>query len=277
MQLRPLPGVTLTRILDAIQVAAQEVVNVRGAGGTALDRFNAYQRWSNTTAGRLEPLLAASDVDALVTTPRYWVLQGLDPAGHGHLAGIVDLELDNRHRVLEAALDRARSDLKVYEFAGLQVVPDTNALIHQPVPLEEQDWGRLTGARHDPLTLFVPLAVIDELDNLKRSPDKKTVSRESRETVRSRARTTLKTFDALFYEPTWRATLRPADADGGAVYVRLLMDQLGHQRLPRTDDEIVDVTRALQDYTGRQVSLATSDTGMRLRARMLGVQTIDLP
>ena len=44
----------------------------------------------------------------------------------------------------------------------------------------------------------------------------------------------------------------------------------GHVRLPINDDEIVDRALAIQASVGRDITLVTYDTKMRLRARTAG-------
>lgn len=262
----PLPGVGPAAARGAVGAACVACANIRGAGGTALDRFNAYQRWSNQAVVALSGVLRRADVDRLVAGPRYFALQALDPTAHGDLGAYVDIELDRAR----AALDDARRALETAEARlcaqlGPLAVPDTNVLLHHPAPFDQIDWpaviGSTTGAH-----LIVPLLVVDELDRAKRASGT-TDARDGRERVRTRARTTLRTFEDAFSDPAAVALVRPAGPNGPAVHAELLMDPPGHRRLPDPDSELVDRAAAARDLYGRDVTIVSYDTAMLLRAR----------
>src|SRR5688572_23723118 len=103
--LTPLPGVSSQAVLDALRDIETSVMNLRSSGGTAYERFDAYRYWAEETARKLGTLVPAEWVARLVTTRRYWTLQGIDPAarGLGALAAVVDLELDERSGVIQQA------------------------------------------------------------------------------------------------------------------------------------------------------------------------------
>lgn len=148
MLIRPLPGVTGALLLDALRLAQNSVEGVRGSGGTAIERFNAYQKWANEEARRLGRLLRPRDLDSLVTTPRYWTLQALDPATHGSLAAFIDLELDERLRVISETRDELERDLARWQAArGLVVVPDSNVLLHHDEYFDAIEWATVVPAR----------------------------------------------------------------------------------------------------------------------------------
>jgi hypothetical protein len=278
MLIRPLPGVTGTLLLDALRLTENSVESVRGSGGTAVDRFNAYQRWANEEARRLGRLLRPADLDSLVTTPRYWTLQALDPATHGSLAAFIDLELDERLRVISETREELERDLARWKSVrGLVVVPDSNVLLHHDEYFDAIDWTRVVPARAEDVHVVIPLLVIDELDNQKRGARNNKVSDVNPELVRTRARVTLRKFHDLFTSTNWRVTLKPsAFPESGAVTVELLFDDPDHVRLSRADDELVDQARGLQDLSGRAVHLVTFDTGAALRGRAAGLAVIQL-
>jgi len=121
----------------------------------------------------------------------------------------------------------------------------------------------------------VPIAVVDELDGLKKSKDKH---------VRWRARHTLAVLDRVFATSPWPALLVPEDFSAlgtgglprGQVTIELVFDPPGHVRLPITDDEIIDRALAIQPLAGRQVTLLTYDTGQSTRARNAGLRATKL-
>jgi len=64
-------------------------------------------------------------------------------------------------------------------------VADTNIYLHHPDPLDQLDWRVLADHEilvHDNIEVVLPILVVDELDDAKRSTNRN---------VRSRARTTL--------------------------------------------------------------------------------------
>jgi hypothetical protein len=121
----------------------------------------------------------------------------------------------------------------------------------------------------------VPLLVVDELDRHKRKDRQTKVHPEGKETVSSRARVTLRHLEDLFGDPSWVVTLH-SDRFPAAppVKAELLLDPLGHIRLPEPDAELIDRALALQDLSGRPVTLATSDTGMIFRAKAAGLTSV---
>lgn len=278
MSIRPLPGVTGASLLDALRLTENSLQNVRGTGGSAIERFNAYQRWANEEARRLGQILRPAGLDHLVTTPRYWMLQSLDPTAHGSLASFIDLELDERLRVVSGARGELERDLARWQSArGLVVVADSNVFLHHDEYFDAIEWTKVVPARAEDVHLVIPLLVIDELDNQKRGTRNNKVSDVNPELVRTRARVTLRKLDDLFTNTEWRVTLTPSVfPERGAFTVELLFDDPDHVRLSRADDELVDQARELQDLSGRAVHLVTFDAGAAFRGRAAGLTVIQL-
>jgi predicted ribonuclease YlaK len=138
------------------------------------------------------------------------------------------------------------------------VVPDTNVLLEYPGQLPGVDWFQhLAKYVHpqDEVRVVVPLAVVDELDNLKRVP------RSSK-----RAKTALKQLYSHFGASVHaRPTLHEGTAERGRVFVELLMEPPSHVRLPRTDDELVRVAERLSAFTQRKPVFVSYDTGAAFR------------
>jgi hypothetical protein len=269
----PLPGVGPQAARDALAAALLDCGNVRTAGGTGTDRVNAYRRWSVETASALRYVLRPGDVDRLVVTPRHWALHALDPAAHLGAAALVQLELDTRQDELQAAVDALdRLLARRSAHRGALVVADTNVYLHRPEPFDRIDWsGLLPGLDHTGVHLLVPLVVVDELDRQKQGRSDRRVVRDGDETVRTRARTTIRTLEDLFADPGAVATVRP---EPEPVRAELLVDPAGHVRLPSADAEIVDTARAAQDLYGSPVTVVARDTGMVFRARAAGLRAV---
>jgi hypothetical protein len=227
----PLPGVGPQAARDALAAAHLACGNVRTAGGAGTDRVNAYRQWSVNTASALRYVLRPGDVDRLVLTPRHWALHALDPAAHLGAAGLVQLELDTAQDALAdavAGLDRLLARRSAHR--GALVVADTNVYLHHPHPFERIDWsGLLPGLDHTGVHLLVPLVVVDELDRQKQGRSDRRVVRDKEETVRTRARITIRTLEDLLADPDAIATVSP---EPSPVRAELLVDPPGHSGCP---------------------------------------------
>lgn len=277
MYVRPLPGVTADRLLEALRQAANRLTTARGSSTNAYDTYNRYITWSNQEVGVLSSCVSPASLDALVTTSRYWMLQSLDPSTKGPaLASVVQLEIEQRLRAFEAAHTLIEAEVARFAGVGRVIVPDTNIYLHAPLRFDQLPWEQFADEAEPNIQLVVPLIVVDELDRAKRRTDK--VSPDSKEHVRDRARTTLRKLESLIDDPGRPGIVRHATPTGGpSVSVQLRMEAPGHVRLADADNEIVDQTRAVLDLSGRPTSIVTGDTGMRLRARAAGLDVIDPP
>ena len=144
----------------------------------------------------------------------------------------------------------------------LLVVPDTNVYVHFK-PFDDIPWADVVGEND---VVFIVLApVVRELDKLKMEPR-----------LRDRVRGVLPRIDALFADSdsaTLRTGIRTRFEHGrGAAAVmseHSLEPSLG-------DDRIIAAALALQKGPD-PVVLVTDDTGMRLRARALGLTVRPMP
>lgn len=272
----PLPGTGPQRARDVIAAALLAAANIRTGGLTPVDRLNAYRAWSTQTATALHSVLRPSDIDRLVTTPRHWHLHALDFAAHGDAAGLVDLELTTRSGELQTAVDSLDHILARRKAQrGDLVVADTNVYLHHPMPFDKIDWpGLVPGSGSAGLHLVIPIVVVDELDRQKQGDSKKYVIRGGTESVRTRARTTIRTLEDMFQNPGWISTVRPGTPP---VAAELFVDPPGHVRHPDADTEIIDRACAVRDLYGAPVTLVARDTGMVFRARNAGLAATRLP
>ncbi|NTW38578.1 MAG: hypothetical protein HGA44_01625 [Cellulomonadaceae bacterium] len=268
---------TAERLIDALQQAENRLTTVRGSSTDAIDTFNAYIKWSNDEVSLLGGCVSPASLDLLLTTPRYWMLQGLDPGTKGSmLASLVQLEIEQRLRAFEAARTAIGVEAARYASADLIVVPDTNVFLHGPARFDLLPWERLATQAAPCVLIVVPLVVVDELDRAKRRTDK--VVPEGKEQVRDRARTTLRALAELVDDPRRPAVLRSAPTPGGpSVTLLLRLETPGHVRLPDADSEIVDQARVVLDLSGRPTAIVTSDMGMKLRASAVDLAAVDVP
>lgn len=255
----PLPGAGADNVLEALRASELTAANIATGGRPGIERFNAYQRWATDTVRALSLLLRPADVDMLVATPRYWALQGIDPATHADVGGLVDLELAQRRTDLADAADALATAAACRRaHAGQLFVPDTNIYLHHPQTFDRIDWPALLSTGSLGAHLVVPILVVDELDDSKR-----------RDKTAARARHTLKLLEDLFPNPHAIALLRP---EAPPVRAEILLDPAGHRRLPDPDSELVDRARALRDLHDAPVTVITDDTAMLFRARAAGLE-----
>lgn len=262
-----MPGVSAAQARGALQQANYAFQNVRGRGGSGAEVYFEYIKTASAQVRMLAGVLPAADLDRILTTPRYWMLQSLDPTGRGGaLAALMDLELDEKVRLLEGAERSLTDDADRLGRAQLIVVPDTNFFLHHSDDADTIPWGGLATPDVRQLLVAIPILVVDELDKAKLRTDK---IADGKQSVRTRARRTLTTFEQWF---AGGLSTPLVGTEAPAIEVALVLDDPGRARLPDADYEIIDNARALRDLTGARVLIATFDSGMRLRARAAGVQ-----
>ncbi|MFB7867439.1 PIN domain-containing protein [Streptomyces sp. NPDC056069] len=224
--------------------------------GSAYGRLLDYLTWATDSVRLLSGQVNSRDIDRLIRTRVYQSL--LD--GVGHLAGtdqqrlvngLVALEVRQRVDALETAVNAFSAELKRWPENTAVAVLDTSVLIKHPVKLENVDFAELLGTERE-VRVVVPVVVVDELDRLKESkvPD-----------IRWRAGYSLAVIDRLLDEA---GPLSPYGVD-------VLTDEPGHVRLSDEDDEIVDRALAVPAMAAGLTTLVTYDTGMAMRAKMLGL------
>ena len=137
--------------------------------------------------------------------------------------------------------------------------------------MEVLDFAGMLGLRETPVRLVLPIVVVDELDALK--------THRARKHVPYRASYTLAFLDKILdqsgYGVVREEDFSALDTGGvprGRVTAEISFDPPGHVRLPINDDEIVDRALAIQAAMGRNITLVTFDTKMRLRARTAGLK-----
>lgn len=270
MTIRTRIGVTGSRLAELLQAGRMSLENVRA--GMPIDRFNGYINWSAQQLRMLGPAVAPEMLNQLVTTPHYWMLCLLDPATKGNeLAALIDGEIERQLNAFDAAEQEFVALRARHTNASLIIVADTNVYLHHPVSFAQVPWEELAPAGSERIQLVVPMLVIDELDNNKTSGVK--VHEDGKETVRSRARTTLRELEARFesegsFEMFQNRTV---------IEVRLAAEDARHVRLPHADNELVDVACTLRGLTEANVVLVSFDTGCRLRARTAGLDAVEPP
>lgn len=272
MLITPRPGADREGLLRTLVEVQTSLMNVRGTSPTVVDRFNNYIRWVAESVRLLRNQINPADLDRLLLTRRYWTLQAMVTSPTGMAGDLVNVELDDRLALLEEAIRTTREEFQRWSRVQRLVVADTSLYYQHPQKLEEMDLAVAIDCREEQIELVVPMAVVDELDDLKQSRDKH---------LRLRSMYTLAVIDRVA-GTSGVGRLRESDPSAmqsggiprGEIWIDVLFDLPGHVRLPITDDEIVDRALAVQILSGKDVTFLTYDTGQAMRARRAGLSSV---
>lgn len=260
-----IPGVNARLLGTALTEIATSGKNLRNSGADADETLLRYLSWARGGADRLADMISPGDVTTLLLTQTYWTLLTA-PTGRGAVYGAIHAELDSRTNALEGAAERLRDERERWSggFGG-QVILDTSVFIEHELEFPESLAAveRSLAPQSDRfpdgvgVNFVVPMQVVDELDKAKS------------DRARGRARITLARINEAFATPNDAISVPGCRRD---TRLRLLLDPLGHQRLPVPDDEIVTRTLHLQTLSSG-AGIATFDTGMAFRARAARVES----
>lgn len=246
--------------------------------GTNVDVFNAYHGWVNTALRVLGPALNSEALDLLVTTRRYWALLAVDPGAAGtELTNLIRVEVQERKDAFKVSADELANWIERFEPNGSMAVLDTVVLMRHGTELQGLDWHGLLNERPDvPITVWIPLVAVDELDSLKRDRGEMVLG-ENVFPRRNLARNALAAIGTMFAGSALKNghALRREDIFD-RVSFRLQVEDLGHVRLPTGDAEITSVAQSLVPFAAR-MSLVTYDNAMAFRSRAIGLNAVLMP
>lgn len=264
------PGASPSNVLKLLEDAHWKLNDAQGGVPNTTEVFLKYLQWANTYISILGPFIGKGDIDRLIMTKRYWTLQGIvEPTAHRMIRPFIDLEISERIKEFESEirdLNYMLSRWSVHDNSSLvALVLDTNVLLDHHEELASFDWATKVELRSNvPIVLSIPLAVIDELDRLKRD-----------NLTRTRARQALRTLDKHLEKPGEWFRLKQQGSEGSIIwsdlYLSIIVDEPGHVPLTHVDSEIVDRALTLEPFA-RDVFIATYDTGMALRARQANLK-----
>lgn len=273
------PGHSADNVLGHLNYALSLLVTARNeVSAGQVHGFNAYNAWATSCRRTLGPSISDADFTALVASPRYWSLQTVDPASYGQpLMDVLMVELDEREQAMKSAHEELRLAIQQWSRSTYMVVVDTNFLMWHHSELKEFDWhGHLAAEPHYAVIVWIPIAVVEQLDNLKQ--DRGVMRRGEKDySRRTLARQSLRTLREMFTRPgsVVRHVL-PADVPGTnrkRLEFRLLMDEAGHVRMPKVDQELIELTAGLAAVSTVAV-LVTYDSGLALNATYAGAESI---
>lgn len=254
MLVTPRPGVNSGNLLSSLRSVRTAAVNLRGSGGPpdVHKRLLAYLEWSSDAVRMLGNQISSAYLDRLVLTRRYELLL----SGVGNMAGtevevqrvvngLVSLEFDQRIDAFDQAVKELEGQVSRWPMLGDLVVADSSFYIEHTEKLEDVDFAPLVKDLSDNIHIVVPIVVVDELDQLKRSKDR---------VVRWRACYTLAVLDRVFTRTTGPARLRAEtlSALGSSVPIsqitmELLFDPPGHVRARAAGLRAIKLSKPIGD------------------------------
>ncbi|NHO83154.1 PIN domain-containing protein [Micromonospora sp. CMU55-4] len=276
MLVTPLPGTDRRNLREVLRTLYVEAMNIRSRGdhGAGVP-IGAYFRWTDSAVSQLTGQIAERDIQRLVLTPRYWALLASPTIGTPQFYSVLAREIDRRIADFDAACTELEAQIARWTDLSTYVVPDTSFFCQGETLFDQADYHGILGINwRDPIRLLIPIAVVDELDELK----------EARTAVRHRARVSLAILDRVvtgspqepheLRPPALREVVDGLHAPTGDLTVEILFDPPGHIRLPVVDDEIIDRALGIQPLAGRQLTLMTCDTNQSFRARSVGLRAV---
>lgn len=270
MEIWPAAGTTGDRLLGVLDYMHQTATNFAAGAHDVAGRLRAYLQWGADVQRMAYGVLTNEDLERLALSRRYWaVTQNPDPTPE--VASAIGEEMAARKSDLDSARYALRATLESWNHSSGRddcaiLIADTNILMKQDHRASDFDWHSLV-SQHvrtmTPLTVVVPIAVVDELENLKRGNGE----------VRTNARYALKYLaQHLGALPANSTRLKGETEERASVDLRLLIDPKRHERLPIMDDEIIDRAVALRDLLGRSTVFVTYDTAAAFRASAAGLK-----
>jgi rRNA-processing protein FCF1 len=261
--MRPAPGVTLD---EASRTLTEIIADLETVGPSPLSVQ--YLVWADACEDRLR---------GVFVEPDFW--RGFTPRGTSTSTGttkamtggstptcpsptLAGQEAAAQLAYLRSLAHQTEQLRALAERPGRVLVYDTNRLMHYQPP-GKISWKSVAMAGS--VRLVVPLVVVDELDRKQH---------EGSDAMSRRARKALRALEQLLDggQPG-RAAPVPGCAN---VSIDLLMDEDGHTRVAPADDEIIERSVLVAQITRESVTVVTADTGMRLRPRTAGLQTLKL-
>jgi rRNA-processing protein FCF1 len=262
------PGATPERALEILDVLLNELRNLPGRSAVSANVWETFRRrqqdymtWINNAESQLGNFIDELRIDSLLHTRGHWAIREAHPQTPWP-AHLIESEI----RLQKATLERIAEDLKrrierATGAAGHIAVVDTHLLLHF-LPPEQVDWKEVVGV--EPVRLFLPITVVDELDELKYT---------GKDRVRGKARAALTNLERAVGPRGSPGRVR----EGVTIEVELAFSD--DPRDPDADRSIISVCVELEQLAGKptSVSLVTGDAGMRLRAAQRDVRVVAMP
>ncbi len=262
------PGATPEQALEILSALLLGLRNLPGNSAASANVWETFRRrqhdylnWIDNAEGQLSNFTDGLRIDSILHTQGYAAIREAHPQTPWptHL-------IESEIRLQKATLEHVADDLKrrierATGATGHIAVVDTHLLLHF-LPPEQVDWKEVVGI--EPVRLFLPTTVVDELDELKYT---------GKDRVRGKARAALANIERAVGPGGSPGVLR----EGVTIEVELSLSD--DPRDPDSDRSIISACVELEQLAGtpKSVSLVTGDAGMRLRAAQRGVRAVAMP
>lgn len=212
----------------------------------------------------LRDVLQPADLQRIFDSPGHPILM----SGGRTSAEQVRIEVRNLRQRLAELKDAMSTECRRWGDAGHAIVPDTNVFVEVlrgGDTIATADWRKLADLpEYSDCTVAVPIAVVGELDGLKRV----------RGDVAARARARLREL----YELSDRTPADPTMIGELGVKLALVAADLERAPLPVVDNEIIEQALSLHARLGhgQSTKLLSADLAMITQARLAGLDCVPL-
>ena len=266
-------GETIRLLKEAVRELDTDLSNVHN------ERSNErYFDRIGRTEGVLRNLFADTELVEALHSERYWHIRRYwenRPSAYISVAdegrwkradseSIYQIEAELRVQLerLKVALAHLELFSPLSQSDGWPLVLDTNVLVHFD-PFREEitraKWREIAQLPESPeVRLIVPALVLDELDQLAHSGDRK---------LNRRARSAHGHLDP-FIDHLLSERPQPIRPDAPWMTVEVLPDAPNHRRQADNDTELLDRAEFLHQVTNRRVTFVTADRGMLVRGKV---------
>jgi hypothetical protein len=275
MQLRS--NTRLAEAIRSLEGLVREVdtdlMNVHNTGSP-----ERYFHWVDRTERLLRNLFVDADLVDALHSERHWHIRRYwenQPTAYTSTVDEAKWQLSDSWAIyqieaeLRVQLERLKLALAHLELFsplsqsdGWPLVLDTNVLVHFD-PFREEitraKWQKIAQLPESPeVRLIVPALVLDELDQLAHSGDRK---------LNRRARTGQANLDP-FVDHLLSDRPQPIRPGASWMTVEILPDAPSHRRQADNDTELLDRAEFLHQVTNWRVTFVTADRGMRVRGKV---------
>jgi hypothetical protein len=255
MRLRPQIG--LAEAISYLQMQVQELrLDLQNAHNDGARRR--YLDWIDKAGRELRDRFADPNLVDGLHSRQYWSIRDQPSPLDTPTRDLVEHELRRHLERLQEALDHLRLFEPMTGIYGAPLVLDTSVFVDfDPLAdrIDRERWGKITGVTRMDLRLVVPVLVLDELDSLAHTGDRK---------KNAKARAALNVLDPFVdaLRDQRPVEVRP---DTSWMTVEILPDAPGNRRQADPDMELIDRAQFLSQVVDHSVVFVTDDRGMRVR------------
>lgn len=168
-------GGTAQTLVNALDRVLIDLSSIAGTSPQLDTVIGAYVRWADAAAAELGQVMSVVAVEDWVYNDSHWRLREMPTSPQLPARDYLRLDLERRRRELTELRDLSRVATRRWAEVGDLIILDTNLLLdllgnHGGSPVDI-DWNHEISSRND-ICLVIPLAILQELDKLKRGTTK---------------------------------------------------------------------------------------------------------